>query len=104
MIEKFIISLYWNDCNCFSIDLAWYEIFKYRQNMDSRSLPLTRDVLMHYIHKSAYVSRHIWGGANLPNNTDESLSNWTWSIRNDEIFYTGTSANNILFLQSLVKL
>ena len=43
---------------------------------------------MHYIHKSAYVSRHIWGGANLPNNTDESPSNWTWIIRNDEIFYT----------------
>ena len=30
VIEKFIISLYCDDCNCFSIDLARYEIFKYR--------------------------------------------------------------------------
>ena len=59
---------------------------------------------MHYIHKSAYVSRHIWGEANLPNNTDESPSNWTWIIRNDEIFYTWISVNNILFSQNLAKM
>ena len=44
VIEKFIISLYYDDFNCFSIDLAGYEIFKYWQNMDLQSLPLTRDV------------------------------------------------------------
>ena len=52
VIEKFSISLYCDDCNCFSIDLAPYEIFKYRQNMDIRSLPPTRDALIQHLHMS----------------------------------------------------
>ena len=60
-MKKFIISLYCDDCNCFSIDLTRYEIFKYRQNMDIRSLPPTRDAL---------VSGHIWGRENLTNKTE----------------------------------
>ena len=61
VIEKFIISLYCDHCNCFSIDLARYKIFKYRQNMNIRSLPPTRDALIQHIHKSAYVSGLIYG-------------------------------------------
>ena len=66
VIENFIISLHYDDCNCFSVDLARYEIFKYRQNMDIRSLPPTRDALIQHMHKSACVSGHIWGRSNLP--------------------------------------
>ena len=69
-MKKFIISLYCDDCNCFSIDLTRHEIFKYRQNMDIRSLPPTRDALIQHIHKSAYVSGHIWGRENLTNKTE----------------------------------
>ena len=70
VIEKFIISLYYGDWKCFSVDLVRYEIFKYRQNMNIRSLPPTRDTSVQHIHKSAYVSGHIWGRANLPNKTE----------------------------------
>ena len=82
VIEKFVISLYCDDCNCFSIDLGRYEIFKYRQHME------TRDALIQHIHKSAYVSCHIRGRANLTNKTDELPSNWTWSMSSDKILCT----------------
>ena len=54
--------------------------------MDIRSLPPTIDALIQHVHKSAHVSGHIWGRANLPGKTDDSPSNWTWSISNDKIF------------------
>ena len=88
VIERFIISLYYDDCNCFSIDLAQYEISKYQQNMDIGSLPPTRDVLIQHINKSAYVSGHIWGRTNLPNKTDDSSSNWIWSISSEKVLCT----------------
>ena len=75
LIERFIISLYHDNCNCFSIGLAWYRIFKHPQNMVIRSLLPTKDVLIQHMHKSAYVSGQIWDRANLPNKTDESPSN-----------------------------
>ena len=33
VMERLIISLCYDDSNCFSIDLARYEIFKYRKNV-----------------------------------------------------------------------
>ena len=38
LIERFIISLYHDNCNYFSIGLAWYRIFKHPQNIFTRSL------------------------------------------------------------------
>ena len=87
--EKFIISLYYDDCNCFSVNLARYEIFKYQQNMDIQSLLSTRDALIQHIHNSAYVSGLIWGRENLPNKTDKLPSNCTWSISSHKIFGLG---------------
>ena len=40
-----------------------------------RSSSPVRDALIQHIHKSAYVSGHIWCKANLPNKTNESPSN-----------------------------
>ena len=34
VMERLIISLCYDDSNCFSIDLARYEIFKYRKNIE----------------------------------------------------------------------
>ena len=56
--------------------------------MDIQCLLSTRDALIQHIHKSAYVSGHMWDRANFPNKTDESPSNWTWSITNDKILCT----------------
>ena len=59
--------------------------------------------LIQHIRKSAYVSGHIWGGANLPNKIDESL-NWISSIRNDKILCTWISPNNTPLPENLVKI
>ena len=104
VIEKFIIPLYCDDCNCFSIDLARYEILKYQQNVDIQSLLPTRDALIQHIPKSAYVSGHIWGSTNLTNKTDESPSNWTWSVSSDKILCTWISPNNTPRPENLVKI
>ena len=41
VIKRFSVSLCDDDCKCFSIDLARYEILKYQQNMDIPSSPPT---------------------------------------------------------------
>ena len=48
VIKRFSVSLYDDDCNCFSIDLARHEIFKYQQNMDIPSSPPTGVALTHF--------------------------------------------------------
>ena len=55
-------------------------------------------------YKLAYVSGHIWGRANLPTKTDESLSNWTWSISSEKILCTWLSPNNALVSENLTKM
>ena len=104
VIEKFIISLYCDDCNCFSIDLAPYEIYKYRQNMDIWYLPPTRDALIQRKHESAYVSGRTWGRANLSKKTDEPPSNLTWSISSDKILCNWISPNNTPLPKNLAKI
>ena len=47
VIKRFSVSLYDDDCKCFSIDLARYEILKYQQNMDIPSSPPTGVALTH---------------------------------------------------------
>ena len=104
VIERFIIFLYYDDSNCFSVDLAQYEIFNYQQNMEIQSFLPIGEALIQHIHKSAYVSGYIWGRANSLYKTDESLSrNYTWNISSDKVLCTWISPNNIPLLKNLAK-
>ena len=101
-IEQFIISLY-TDNSIPSIDLARYDIFKYKGNRDLRALPPTRDALVQHIHKAAYVASHIWSRANLPNTSDEPPSNWTWKISEGKFSCMWLSPNNTSLPETLFK-
>ena len=43
-----------------TIDLARYDIFKYKGDLDIRSLHPTRDALALHTHRAAYTSGWIW--------------------------------------------
>ena len=104
VVERFIVSLYTNEPSYpSSIDLARYEIFKYRGNLEMRSLPPTRDALVQHIHKAAYVSGYIWGRSHLTNTTDEPLSNWTWNLSGGKICCVWLSSNTSPLSEDLSK-
>ena len=52
VMERLIISLCYDDSNCFSIDLARYKIFKYRENMEIQSYRRQKILLF-----SIYISQ-----------------------------------------------
>ena len=86
IIEAFIISLYDAEADISSsIDIARYQIFKYRGNSDIRSLPPTKDALVHHIHKAAYVAGYIWGRSDVPTKSDEPPTNWTWFVQDKKL-------------------
>ena len=77
VIESFVISVYDFEPDISScIDVARYEIYKYRGNSNINPLPPARDALIPHIHKAAYVSGYIWGMSHVPNTTEEPPINW----------------------------
>ena len=68
-----------------SIDTARYQIFKYRGNSDIRSLPPTKDALVHHIHRAAYVAGYIWGRSHIPIKTEEPTTNWKWVVKDEKL-------------------
>ena len=75
-VEAFIISLCDIVDESASIDFVRYQIFNYRGNFDVKSLPPTKDALVHHIHKSAYVAGYVWGRAHIPIKTEKPPTNW----------------------------
>ena len=85
-VEAFIISLYDTETDISSsIDTARYQIFKYRGNSDIRSLPPTKDALVHHIHRAAYVAGYIWGRSHIPIKTEEPTTNWMWVVKDEKL-------------------
>ena len=68
-----------------SVDIARYQIFKYRENSEIRSLPPTRDAFIQHIGKAAYVSGYIWRTSYISARTEEPPTNWTWSFADNRI-------------------
>ena len=74
-IETFMISLYDSTLEAAEIDLARYEMFKHKGDLEIRSLPPTKDALLLHIHRCAYVSGWILGMSHIPNATNKSPLN-----------------------------
>ena len=66
-------------------DLAQYDIFKYKGDLDIRSSPPTRDALVLHTHRAAYISEWIWAMYHITNATEESPLLWGWSIIDDNL-------------------
>lgn len=104
VIESFVISLYDSESDISScIDVARYEIFKYRGSSDIRSLPPTRDALIHHIHKAAYISGYLWGMSHVPSTTEEPPTNWTWIVMENKIKCQWISYDHHSITQELYK-
>ena len=86
VIESFVVSLYVTELDVSSsVDIARYQIFKYCGNSEIQLLPPTRDALMQYILRAAYVSGYIWEISHILARTEESPTNWTWSFADNRI-------------------
>ena len=67
------------------IDLARFEIFKYKGDFDFRALPPTSNALRLHIHRAAYISGWVWGLSHIPESTLELPYQWGWSQDDGEI-------------------
>ena len=86
LIESFVVSLYVTEPDISSsVDIARYQIFKYRGDSEIRWLPPTRDALTQHVYKAVFVSGYIWGTSHTSTRTEGSLANWTWSFTDNRI-------------------
>ena len=101
-IESFVVSLYVTESDISSsVDIARYQIFKYRGNSEICSLPPTWDALIQHIHKAAYVSGYVWGTSYIPWKTEQSPTNWKWSFTDTRIKCQWVSYDHCLIRQNL---
>ena len=54
VIEQFVMNTHDSAVEAAAIDLARYDIFKYKGDLDIRSLPPTRDALVLHTHRAAF--------------------------------------------------
>ena len=102
-VEAFIISLYDVVDESASIDFVRYQIFNYRGNFDVKSLPPTKDALVHHIYKSAYVTGNVCGRAHIPIKTEEPPTKWTWIMEDGKLKCQWVSYDHAAATQELHK-
>ena len=56
VIEQFLMNTYDSAVEAATLDLARYDIFKYKGDLDIRSLHPTSDALVLHTHMAAYIS------------------------------------------------
>ena len=104
VIESFVVSLFVTELDISSsVNIARYQIFKYRVNSEMRLLAPTRDALIQHIHKAAHVSGYIWETLHIPTGTVKSPTNWTWSFTDNRIKSQWVSYDHYLITQNLNK-
>ena len=104
VIESFVVSLFVTELDISSsVNIARYQIFKYRVNSEMRLLAPTRDALIQHIHKAAHISGYIWETLHIPTGAVNSPTNWTWSFTDNRIKGQWVSYDHYLITQNLNK-